>query len=64
MRRLQRLETGKQLSRESLSQKKIKFGRYLEGLQPELNLLWRDLSEQAEIERWNRWMELKLFAPI
>ena len=38
--------------------------RYLEGLQPEPNLLGRDLSEQAEIERWNRRMELELFAPI
>ena len=32
--------------------------RYLEGLQPEPNLLGRDLREQAEIERWNRRMEL------
>src|SRR6516162_6557362 len=38
--------------------------RYLEGLQPEPNLLGRDLSEQVEIERWNRRMELELFAPI
>src|SRR5215472_11762478 len=38
--------------------------RYLEGLRPEPNLLGRDLREQAEIERWNRRMELKLFAPI
>jgi glutathione S-transferase len=36
--------------------------RYLEGLQPEPNLLGRDLREQAEIERWNRRMELELFA--
>jgi glutathione S-transferase len=28
--------------------------RYLEGLQPDPNLLGRDLCEQAEIERWNR----------
>jgi glutathione S-transferase len=28
------------------------------------NLLGRDLREQAEIERWNRRMELELFAPI
>jgi glutathione S-transferase len=28
--------------------------RYLEGLQPEPNLLGRELREQAEIERWNR----------
>jgi glutathione S-transferase len=38
--------------------------RYLEGLQPEPNLLGRGLREQAEIERWNRRMELELFAPI
>ena len=38
--------------------------RYLEGLQPEPNLLGRDLREQAEIERWNWRMELELFAPI
>ena len=38
--------------------------RYLEGLQPEPNLLGRDLREQAEIERWNRRMELELFNPI
>src|SRR5260221_4765815 len=30
--------------------------RYLEGLHPEPNLLRRDLREQAEIERWNRWL--------
>ena len=38
--------------------------RYLEGLHPEPNLLGRDLSEQADIERWNRRMELELFAAI
>jgi len=38
--------------------------RYLEGLYPEPNLLGRDLREQAEIERWNRRMELELFAAI
>jgi glutathione S-transferase len=38
--------------------------RYMEGLQPEPNLLGRDLREQAEIERWNRRIELELFAPI
>jgi len=38
--------------------------RYLEGLQPEPNLMGRDLREQAEIERWNRRMELELFNPI
>jgi glutathione S-transferase len=36
--------------------------RHLEGLQPEPNLLGRDLREQAEIERWNRRMALELFA--
>src|SRR5262249_45603892 len=38
--------------------------RYLEALHPEPNLLGRDLREQAEIERWNRRMELELFAAI
>ncbi len=38
--------------------------RYLEGLYPEPNLLGRDLREQADIERWNRRMELELFAAI
>jgi glutathione S-transferase len=38
--------------------------RYLEGMHPEPNLLGRDLREQAEIERWNRRMELELFAAI
>ncbi len=38
--------------------------RYLEGLHPEPNLLGRDLREQAEIERWNRRMELELFTAI
>src|SRR6185369_9172573 len=38
--------------------------RYLEGLHPEPNLFGRDLREQAEIEMWNRRMELELFAPI
>jgi glutathione S-transferase len=38
--------------------------RYLEGLQPEPNLLGRDMREQAEIERWNRRMEIELFNPI
>jgi glutathione S-transferase len=38
--------------------------RYLEGLYPEPNLLGRDLREQVEIERWNRRMELELFAAI
>ena len=38
--------------------------RYLEGLHPEPNLLGRDLREQAEIERWNRRMEIELLAAI
>jgi glutathione S-transferase len=38
--------------------------RYLEGLQPEPNLLGRDVREEAEIERWNRRIELELFAAI
>ena len=38
--------------------------RYLEGLHPEPNLLGRDLREQAEIEKWNRRMELELMAAI
>jgi glutathione S-transferase len=38
--------------------------RYLEGGHPEPNLLGRDLREQAEIERWNRRMEIELFAAI
>jgi glutathione S-transferase len=42
----------------------IAICRYLEGLQPEPNLLGRDVREQAEIERWNRRMELELFNPI
>jgi glutathione S-transferase len=38
--------------------------RYLEGLHPEPNLLGRHLREQAEIERWNRRMEIELLAAI
>jgi len=38
--------------------------RYLEGLHPEPNLFGRELSEQCEIERWNRRMELELFGAI
>src|SRR5208283_6246663 len=38
--------------------------RYLEGLHPEPNLLGRDLREQAEIERWNRRMEIEILAAI
>src|SRR5262245_27532516 len=36
----------------------------LEGLHPEPNLFGRDLREQAQIEMWNRRMELELFAAI
>jgi len=42
----------------------IAICRYLEGLHPEPNLLGKDLREQAEIERWNRRMELELFTVI
>jgi len=38
--------------------------RYLEGLHPEPNLCGRTLREQAEIEQWNRRMELELFGAI
>ena len=38
--------------------------RYREGLHPEPNLFGRDLREQAQIEMWNRRMELELFAAI
>lgn len=37
--------------------------RYLEGLHPEPNLFGKDNREQAEIEMWNRRIELNLFAP-
>jgi glutathione S-transferase len=52
------LEDGSYLS------ESVAICRYLEGLHPEPNLLGRDLREQAEIERWNRRMELELFAAI
>lgn len=38
--------------------------RYLEGLNPEPNLMGKDNREQAEIEMWNRRMELNLFGPV
>ncbi len=38
--------------------------RYLEGLHPEPNLCGRTLREQAEVEQWNRRMELELFGAI
>ena len=41
----------------------IAICRYLEGLHPEPNLFGKDNREQAEIEMWNRRMELNLFAP-
>jgi glutathione S-transferase len=52
------LEDGSHLS------ESVAICRYLEGLHPEPNLLGRDLREQVEIERWNRRMELELFAAI
>jgi len=52
------LEDGSHLS------ESVAICRYLEGLHPEPNLLGRDLREQADIERWNRGMELELFAAI
>lgn len=36
--------------------------RYLEGLHPEPNLMGKDSREQAEIEMWNRRVELGLFS--
>jgi glutathione S-transferase len=36
--------------------------RYLEGLHPEPNLMGKNSREQAEIEMWNRRVELGLFA--
>ena len=38
--------------------------RYLEGLHPEPNLMGKNNREQAEIEMWNRRMELNLLGPI
>jgi glutathione S-transferase len=38
--------------------------RYLEGLHPEPNLFGKDNREQAEIEMWNRRMELNLFSAV
>jgi glutathione S-transferase len=38
--------------------------RYLEGLHPEPNLMGKNSREQAEIEMWNRRMELNLLGPI
>jgi glutathione S-transferase len=52
------LEDGSHLS------ESVAICRYLEGLYPDPNLLGHDLRELAEIERWNRRMELELFAPI
>jgi glutathione S-transferase len=36
--------------------------RYLEGLNPEPNMMGKDFKEQAHIEMWNRRVELGLFA--
>ena len=44
--------------------KSVAICRYLEGLHPEPNLFGRDLREQAEIETWNRRMEIELLAAI
>jgi glutathione S-transferase len=52
------LEDGSHLS------ESVAICRYLEGLHPDPNLLGRNLREQAEIERWNRRMELELFAAV
>jgi glutathione S-transferase len=38
--------------------------RYLEAIHPENNLMGRDAREQAEIEQWNRRMELNLLGPV
>src|SRR5215472_15949665 len=38
--------------------------RCLEGLHPEPNMFGRGLRGQAQIEMWNRRMELELFAAI
>jgi glutathione S-transferase len=38
--------------------------RYFEGLHPEPNLLGRDVREVAEIEMWNRRMELEIALPV
>jgi len=38
--------------------------RYFEGLHPEPNLMGKDLREQADIEMWNRRVELNLFGPV
>jgi len=38
--------------------------RYLEGLHPEPNLMGKNLREQADIEMWQRRVELNLFAPV
>ena len=38
--------------------------RYLESLHPEPNLMGKSAREQAEIEMWNRRIELNLFGPV
>ena len=52
------LEDGSYLS------ESVAICRYLEGLHPEPILFGRSPREQAEVERWNRRMELELFAAI
>ena len=44
--------------------KSVAICRYLEGLHPEPNLLGKDNREQAEIEMWNRRVELNLLGPV
>src|SRR5216683_8160375 len=38
--------------------------RYLEGLHPEPNMMGKNLREQADIEMWNRRIELNLFGAV
>jgi glutathione S-transferase len=38
--------------------------RYLEALQPEPNMMGRDVMEQVEIEKWQRLVEFRLFATV
>ncbi len=53
-----------QLDDGSYLSESVAICRYLEGIRPEPNLFGRDFREQAEIEQWNRRMELELFAQI
>jgi glutathione S-transferase len=38
--------------------------RYLEALQPEPNMMGRDVMEQVTIEKWQRLVEFRLFATV